>query len=327
MEYWHLSQETRIESAKEFLAVCNALIKGQLVAIPTETVYGLAADATNGQACARIYEAKGRPSFNPLISHVDSLDAARTQGEFNDKALALAEAFWPGPLTLVLPKTKTCTVSELATAGLASVALRVPQSSIMRALSRQIGKPLAAPSANLSGKISGTTAEDVIADLERHLSWVIDGGATSVGIESTIISLIGERPTLLRPGGIARTHIEEILGEPLATAGSDDSAPQAPGMLSSHYAPDNPIRLDATALLDEDVLITFGAATIENSERAKRVINLSPAGDLTEAAANLFSALRKADRESKGKIAISPIPTTGLGEAINDRLKRAAAPK
>ncbi|WP_093178891.1 L-threonylcarbamoyladenylate synthase [Pseudovibrio sp. Tun.PSC04-5.I4] len=328
MKRWRLDpSETQLEDMQIFQEICNALRDGKLVAIPTETVYGLAANATSGTACASIYEAKGRPSFNPLISHVDCLEAAQIHALFDDRALKLANAFWPGPLTLVLPKRVTSPVSDLATAGLESIALRVPRSQVMQALCRATGLPLAAPSANLSGRISGTTADDVINDLKVHLSYIIDSGATPVGVESTIISLLGERPTLLRPGGLSREAIEAVLGEPLARAGTDDSAPPAPGMLTSHYAPNSHIRLNAQSVDAGESLITFGSTLPEGSDQASRLVHLSESGDLTEAAARLFTALREADLGVDGKIAVMPIPFHGLGEAINDRLERAAAPR
>ncbi len=328
MKVWRLNpSDTQLEDTQIFGDVCEALTDGKLVAIPTETVYGLAADATNGKACAGIYEAKGRPSFNPLIAHVDGLEAAQTHAFFDERALKLAEAFWPGPLTLVLPKRPTSPVSDLAVAGLETIALRVPRSDVMRALCKSTGRPLAAPSANLSGRISGTTAQDVIDDLEEHLSYLIDSGATPVGVESTIVSLIGERPALLRPGGLAREEIEAALGEPLVRGGTNDSAPISPGMLTSHYAPNAHIRLDATNVAAGEALITFGTSLPEGADRAARLVSLSDSEDLSEAAARLFTALREADLGKNGKIAVMPVPHYGLGEAINDRLARAAAPR
>lgn len=328
MRRWRLDPlETEFEDTPIFKEVCAAISQGKLVAIPTETVYGLAADATTGTACAGIYEAKGRPSFNPLIAHVDSLEAAEEHGVFDERGRALANAFWPGPLTLVVPKKPDGKVCDLATAGLDSVALRVPRSHVMRALSRATGVPLAAPSANLSGKISGTTADDVVADLEKHLDFVIDSGPAPVGVESTIVSLTGERPTLLRPGGLPREDVERVLGEPLVRAGTDDSAPQAPGMMTSHYAPNAHMRLNATHVEPSETLVQFGADLATGAEKAVKIVALSRSGDLVEAAARLFTALREADRTGAARIAVMPIPHTGLGEAINDRLARAAAPR
>jgi L-threonylcarbamoyladenylate synthase len=310
-------------------AVCRSLIDGGLVAVPTETVYGLAADATSGTACARIFQAKGRPSFNPLISHLPNLEAARHHGVFDDRALKLAEAFWPGPLTLVVPKTKASEISDLATAGLSTVALRVPSGPIMRYLSEKTGRPLAAPSANRSGKISPTRAEDVIADLGHALDFVIDAGPCEVGIESTIIGLTDEHVMLLRPGGLAREEIESVLQTKVRTPASNNQpeAPAAPGMLTSHYAPNAQMRLHARAVAPNEALLSFGVDPIEGRESALAEANLSPSGDLVEAAAQLFQAMRTLDSSGAKTIQVQDIPNTGLGEAINDRLRRAAAPR
>ena len=311
-------------------AVCRSLIDGGLVAVPTETVYGLAADATSGTACARIFDAKGRPSFNPLISHLPNLEAARHHGVFDDRALKLAEAFWPGPLTLVVPKTNASEISDLATAGLSTVALRVPSGPIMRYLSEKTGRPLAAPSANRSGKISPTRAEDVIADLGHALDFVIDAGPCEVGIESTIIGLTDEYVTLLRPGGLAREAIESVLQTKVRRPPALDSqpeAPTAPGMLTSHYAPNAQMRLHARAVASDEALLSFGGEPIEGRGSALAETNLSPSGDLVEAAARLFQAMRTLDSSGAKTIRVQDIPNTGLGEAINDRLKRAAAPR
>jgi L-threonylcarbamoyladenylate synthase len=310
-------------------AVCRSLIDGGLVAVPTETVYGLAADATSGTACARIFQAKGRPSFNPLISHLPNLEAARHHGVFDDRALRLAEAFWPGPLTLVVPKTEASEISDLATAGLSTVALRVPSGPIMRYLSEKTGRPLAAPSANRSGKISPTRAEDVIADLGHALDFVIDAGPCEVGIESTIIGLTDEHVMLLRPGGLASEEIESVLQTKVRTPASNNQpeAPAAPGMLTSHYAPNAQMRLHARAVAPNEALLSFGVDPIEGRESALAEANLSPSGDLVEAAAQLFQAMRTLDSYGAKTIQVQDIPNTGLGEAINDRLRRAAAPR
>lgn len=310
-------------------AVCRSLIDGGLVAVPTETVYGLAADATSGTACARIFQAKGRPSFNPLISHLPNLEAARHHGLFDDRALKLAEAFWPGPLTLVVPKTKASEISDLATAGLSTVALRVPSGPIMRYLSEKTGRPLAAPSANRSGKISPTRAEDVIADLGDALDFVIDAGPCEVGIESTIIGLTDEYVTLLRPGGLAREEIENVLQTKVRTPASNNQpeAPTAPGMLTSHYAPNAQMRLHARSVAPGEALLSFGSDPIKGRGEALAEANLSPSGDLVEAAAQLFQAMRTLDSSGAKTIQVQDIPNTGLGEAINDRLRRAAAPR
>lgn len=310
-------------------AVCAALLSGQLVAVPTETVYGLAADATNGKACARIFQAKGRPQFNPLISHVPSLESAQDHGVFDENAMKLAKAFWPGPLTLVVPKKKGSPISDLATAGLETVALRVPKGPVMRLLSERTGRPLAAPSANRSGRISPTRAEDVIADLESSLSYVIDAGPCSVGIESTIVGLIDDQPRLLRPGGLPREDIERVLGAELSTAdpSKQPDAPAAPGMLTSHYAPNARLVLEAAAASPEEGLLSFGRERLPGADAARAEVNLSPTGDLTEAAANLFQAMRQLDASGVAVIRAQFIPNFGLGEAINDRLRRAAAPR
>lgn len=306
--------------------VCNALRNGELVAVPTETVYGLAADATDSLACAKIFAAKGRPQFNPLISHVSSVDAAMAHGAFNADARKLADAFWPGPLTLVLPKNTSSPICDLATAGLRTVALRVPAGPVMRFLSERTGRPLAAPSANISGRISATCAQDVVDDLEGALSFVVDAGPCAVGIESTIVSCVDDTPRLLRPGGIAREAIERLLGKPLRSPEAAE-APTAPGMLSSHYAPNAGVRLNATDVRPGEALLSFGGNRLATAGKATEEINLSETADLTEAAARLFSALRKLDAGSPSAICVQNIPADGLGEAINDRLKRAAAPR
>jgi L-threonylcarbamoyladenylate synthase len=304
-------------------AAARVLGEGGLVAFPTETVYGLGADATNGEAVARLYAAKGRPRFNPLIAHVADLDAARSLARLSEDAKRLAAAFWPGPLTLVLPKADGCPVSQLATAGLDSIAVRVPDHPVARDLLKTFGKPVVAPSANRSGHVSPTTAQHVLADLDGRIDLILDGGATSVGIESTIVSCI-EVPTLLRPGGVPRDAIERVLGHALAVAEpSADEAPLAPGMLASHYAPKTPLRLNTRDVRDGEALLAFGT----NIPNAARVLNLSSTGDLVEAAANLFSHLRALDASGARGIAVMPIPNEDLGEAINDRLARAAAPR
>jgi L-threonylcarbamoyladenylate synthase len=330
MQRWNLNfNEPDWQASPDAEAACSALLKGELAAIPTETVYGLAADATNGIACAKIFEAKGRPQFNPLISHVASLEAAKEHGEIIDQALILAEAFWPGPLTLVVPKIKSSPISDLATAGLDTVALRVPAGPAMRFLSERTGRPLAAPSANRSGKISPTRAEDVIADLGGSLGFVIDAGPCAIGIESTIVGLIDGTPRLLRPGGLTREAIEHVLGAKLAGLPSQvkQDAPTAPGMLSSHYAPDTALYLNAQEASVEDALLSFGSTPLPGAERAIAEFNLSPSGNLVEAAANLFLAMRTLDSSGARVIRAQFIPNTGLGEAINDRLRRAAAPR
>ncbi|SDT93162.1 L-threonylcarbamoyladenylate synthase [Stappia sp. ES.058] len=331
MQRWTFSPDTTDPSAvPEFAQAVAALKAGRLVGVPTETVYGLAADASNPTACAAIFAAKGRPHFNPLIAHVESLEAAQRHALFNARALALAEAFWPGALTLVLPKRADSPVCDLATAGLDSIALRVPAAPVMRALARAVGAPLAAPSANRSGRISGTTANAVAGDLGPALAMLIDAGPTPVGVESTIVGLTGPEAVLLRPGGIARERIEQLLGARLAApaaSATTTEAPQAPGMLSSHYAPGARVRLNATEVLPGEALMRFGPDLPQDAEQAVAVENLSPDGDLTQAAARLFQALRRLDSSGAHSIAVMPVPENGLGEAINDRLRRAAAPR
>ena len=304
------------------------LAAGGLVAFSTETVYGLGADATDGRAVARLYEAKGRPAFNPLIAHVADRQAARRLARFDADAAKLSAAFWPGPLTLVLPKASDCPVAELATAGLDSIAVRVPDHTVAHDILRAFGKPVVAPSANRSGHISPTTAAHVQADLGGRIDLIVDGGPTTVGIESTIVSCLGE-PTLLRPGGVPRAAIESALGRPLAEAhvglSGEEETPLAPGMLASHYAPRTRMRLNAEAVSPDEVLLGFGSAQMIGAERARTALNLSKRGDLVEAAANLFSHLRALDTAGASAIAVMPIPNDGLGEAINDRLRRAAA--
>jgi L-threonylcarbamoyladenylate synthase len=311
-------------------AAAETLAQGGLVAFPTETVYGLGADATNGAAVARLYAAKGRPSFNPLIAHVPDLDAARRLAVFNAPAERLAEAFWPGPLTLVLPKTPDCPVSDLATAGLDTTAIRVPAHPIAQRLLDAFGKPIVAPSANRSGHVSPTTAEHVVADLGDRVDLVLDGGATQVGLESTIVACLNGEAALLRPGGLPRAEIERVLGAPLVEppvpADADEDGVLAPGMLASHYAPGATLRLEARDVRYGEALLAFGPMPAA-ARGLRRVLNLSPSGDLVEAAANLFSHLRALDAAGVTSIAVMPVPHEGLGEAINDRLRRAAAPR
>ncbi|MCC8941628.1 MULTISPECIES: L-threonylcarbamoyladenylate synthase [Bradyrhizobium] len=305
----------------------GVLAEGGLVAFPTETVYGLGADAGNAGAIARLYEAKGRPAFNPLIAHVADLAAARRIALFDGQALRLAEAFWPGPLTLVLPKALSCPVAELATAGLDTVAIRVPAHKVARDIIRTFGGAVVAPSANLSGHVSPTTAEHVNGDLAGRIDLIIDGGPVEVGVESTIVGCFSD-PVLLRPGGLTRDEIERVLGHPLLSpppeAESDSAQPIAPGMLASHYAPRTPVRLNASDVHVGEALLAFGSGKVARSECASVVMNLSTRGDLAEAAANLFGYLRTLDKRNADAIAVMPIPEDGLGEAINDRLRRAA---
>jgi len=305
-------------------AAVRALAAGELVALPTETVYGLGADATNGRAVAAIYAAKGRPSFNPLIAHVADLAAAEALVRFDPLSRRLAEAAWPGPLTLVLPLRAGSPVSTLATAGLDTLAVRVPAHPLALALLEAFGRPVAAPSANRSGRISPTTAAHVAADLGTRVALILDGGPTRIGLESTIVQVRDARPHLLRPGGMTRGALEALAGCPLvapAIAG-DDGAPRAPGMLLSHYAPRAAVRLGATEPRPGEAWLGFGPGP-EVGDRP--TVNLSPTGDLTEAAARLFDALHQLDASGVTAIAVAPIPGHGLGEAINDRLGRAAA--
>ncbi len=297
---------------------------GQLVAFPTETVYGLGADATNGRAVAAVFEAKGRPQFNPLIVHVIDVAHAQEHGMFTPLAVRLAEAFWPGPLTLVVRKSAQSTISDLATAGLETVALRAPDHPIAHRLLHATERPVAAPSANRSGHVSPTLAEHVQTDLGERVSLILDGGPTAHGLESTILDATGNEPVMLRTGVTPAETIEAVLGQPLRRALSDDAQPQAPGQLASHYAPNARVRLNATDVKSEEALLAFGP---DVPSTAGRVINLSPTGDLIEAAAKLFAALRMMDKSEPVTIAVMPIPNQGLGEAINDRLARAAAPR
>jgi L-threonylcarbamoyladenylate synthase len=300
----------------ETIAQAAALLQdGKLVAFPTETVYGLGADARNGKAVAGIFAAKGRPRFNPLIVHVRDIAEAEQHAVFSNNARKLAEKFWPGALTLVLPRRPGTPLSELVSAGLDTVALRVPAHPIATALLRKAGIPIAAPSANPSGRISPTSAAHVADGLSRNVDLILDGGATQLGLESTVIGFDSDTPVLLRPGAIARHAIEAVVG-PLAAA---DAAIRSPGQLESHYAPRAALRLNVREKNAGEVLLGFGPSPDAN-------LNLSPAGDLTEAASHLFAMLHELDRQGS-HIAVAPIPETGLGEAINDRLRRAAAPR
>jgi L-threonylcarbamoyladenylate synthase len=320
---------TQILAANEaaVAAAARYLAQGGLVAFPTETVYGLGADAGNPAAIARLYQAKGRPAFNPLIAHVGDLDAARRIGRFDATATALAQAFWPGPLTLVLPKTPDCPVADLATAGLDTIAIRVPAHGVARAILRAFGGAVVAPSANLSGHVSPTTAAHVQNDLMGRVNLIVDGGAVTVGVESTIVGCF-EQPMLLRPGGLPREAIERVLGrsllQPPDDADNDSSQPLAPGMLASHYAPRTRVRLNADRVEAGEALLAFGPSVVPGTDAAAAVMNLSPRSNVDEAAANLFGYLRALDLRGAHAIAVMPIPHHGLGEAINDRLGRAA---
>jgi L-threonylcarbamoyladenylate synthase len=318
-------QTQRLTADEAGIAEAARLLRaGRLVALPTETVYGLAADATDGKAVASIYAAKERPSFNPLIAHLPDADAARRQGLFDAPALALAKAFWPGPLTLVVPVSPGCTVSDLARAGLDTVALRVPAHPVAHAVLAAAGRPIAAPSANRSGRVSPTLAEHVLADLDGRIDAVLDSGPTAIGVESSIVACLGGAPKLLRPGGVPRAALEAAIGRELVIIEEAGAAPLAPGLLASHYAPAAAVRLDAEGPRPGEAWLGFGP---EPRHAAAAALNLSPTGDLAEAAANLFAALRRLDAQTPATIAVAPIPRHGLGEAINDRLARAAAPR
>jgi L-threonylcarbamoyladenylate synthase len=310
---------TLTDSPEDLARAAELLRAGDLVAFPTETVYGLGANAQDADAVRAIYAAKGRPSHNPLIVHVCDMDLARRIAVFDARAEALAQAFWPGPLTLVLPLRAEAGLAPEVTAGHAAVALRMPAHPVARALLQASGLPLAGPSANPSGRVSPTTAAHVLDGLTGRIDAVVDGGACPVGVESTIVGLVGPA-TLLRPGGLPPEAVEACLGEALVRPGEDPARPVAPGQLASHYAPRARVRLNAEAARDGEVLLGFGPVT-------GAALNLSPAGDLTEAAANLFAMLRLLDEGGAAAIAVAPVPETGLGLAINDRLRRAAAPR
>ncbi|MCS6878724.1 MAG: L-threonylcarbamoyladenylate synthase [Geminicoccaceae bacterium] len=309
----------------EAIAEAAELLRsGKLVAFPTETVYGLGADATNDVAVAALFRAKGRPAHNPLIVHVAAREAAEPLASFDARARHLAERFWPGPLTLVLRQRSDSPVSPRATAGLDTVAIRVPAHPVALALLRAVGRPVVAPSANRSGRVSPTCAEDVAAELGEAVALVLDAGPCPIGVESTVIDLSDpDRARILRPGGVTRSELEAILG-PLAEAPTDEKAPRSPGRMRSHYAPRLPVRLDARTVAADEALLAFGD---DVPKGALWTFNLSPSGDLAEAARNLYRALRLADRSGARAIAVVPIPTRGLGEAIRDRLARAAAPR
>ena len=300
------------------MAAAVALLRrGGLVALPTETVYGLASDAADPEAVARIFAAKGRPRFNPLIAHVSGPDMAAREVEFSGTARRLAEAFWPGPLTLVLPvRSGSATVCELARAGLATLALRMPDHGLTLEVLNAFGGPLVAPSANPSGRLSPTRAEHVREGLGARVDLVLDGGPCRVGLESTIVSVAGDTVMLLREGAVTALDIEHVTGQPVARQASRSDGPTSPGQLLAHYAPEAPLRLNAQQAAGNEFLIGFGAVPGE--------ISLSPTGDLIEAAANLFAHLHAADATGR-PIAVAPIPDQGLGRAINDRLGRAAA--
>lgn len=317
-----LPMTERLDPSESGLARAAALLAaGRLVAFPTETVYGLGADATDGAAVARIFAAKDRPRFNPLILHLPDRSAAGGLVRFDEDSERLAAAFWPGPLTLVLARARGAAIAPLAGAGLSTLAVRVPDAPLARRLLELTGRPVAAPSANRSGRVSPTSAAHVLAGLGGRIDAVIDGGSCRVGVESTILATGAEGPRLLRPGGLPVEAIEACLGRPILTgpAPDDAQAPRAPGQLASHYAPRGRVRLNAPAPRPGEHFLGFGPGAGEP--------NLSPTGDLTEAAASLFDHLHALDAAGAARIAVAPIPRTGLGRAINDRLQRAAAPR
>jgi len=303
-----------------YLKAADLLNRGELVAFPTETVYGLGADATNDEAVAKIFAAKERPSFNPLIVHCLNAEHAGTFAELDARAQEIAAAFWPGPLTLVLPRKPDSSISLLCSAGLNSLALRVPQHPVGQELLKIFGLPIAAPSANRSGKVSPTTAAHVAKSLDGRVALILDGGPCPIGVESTVLDLTERQAKILRPGGVTQEALEKVIGSvEVATASGDV---KAPGMLGSHYAPDLKLRLMATEVDADEALLAFGPAPLSG---AASTVNLSETGDLEEAAARLFSALRELDYPAFKRIAVMPIPENGLGIAINDRLRRAAA--
>jgi L-threonylcarbamoyladenylate synthase len=310
--------------APDIETAARALRAGRLVAFPTETVYGLGAIATDDRAVAAIFAAKRRPRFNPLIVHVADLAAARALARWTDLAERLAARFWPGALTLVLRRAPGCPLSPLVSAGGDTVGLRLPAHPVAHALLAATGLPVAAPSANPAGAVSPTTADHVAAGLGAAVDLILDGGPCPIGLESTVLDLCGGEPRLLRPGGVTRAALEAELGRLVAGAAEPGEAPRAPGQLASHYAPARPLRLEARSVAADEALLAFGPRPLAG---ARMSLNLSATGDLAEAAANLFAMLRRLDRPDVRAIAVMPIPARGLGEAIRDRLERAAAPR
>jgi len=310
-----------VHATEEAIAkAAQALARGETVAFPTETVYGLGANACDAHAVAKVFAAKARPRFNPLIVHVPDLTAAETYAEFDATACKLAEAFWPGPLSLVLPKRPDSGIADLVTAGLDTIALRAPNHPVAQALLAEAKLPIAAPSANRSGRISPTMASHVKAELDDIPAMILDGGPCPLGIESTVVGVTGDAPVLLRLGAVPREAIEAVLGQALPLA-NEDAAIASPGQLERHYAPNTPLRLGATDVHAGEALLAFGPNAPQGAVAS---INLSASGDLEEAAASLFASLRQLDDTGAKAIAVMPIPTNGLGEAINDRLRRAA---
>lgn len=298
----------------------EALARGDIVAFPTETVYGLGANALDARAVAEVFAAKERPRFNPLIVHVPGLGEAEKYAVVTDTARMLAQAFWPGPLSLVLKKRPASGIVDLVSAGLETIALRAPAHPVAQALLAAVQLPIAAPSANRSGRISPTTAAHVEAELDDRPAMILDGGPSPLGIESTVVAVLGDAPALLRPGALGREAIELVLGAPLAAATANHRG-ASPGQLETHYAPSTPLRLGAVSVAPDEALLAFGG---DVPAGARATINLSASGNLEEAAAKLFAALRDLDRSGATVIAVMPIPAHGLGEAINDRLQRAA---
>ena len=298
----------------------EALARGDIVAFPTETVYGLGANALDARAVAKVFAAKERPRFNPLIVHVPGLGEAEKYAVVTDTARMLAQAFWPGPLSLVLKKRPASGIVDLVSAGLETIALRAPAHPVAQALLAAVQLPIAAPSANRSGRISPTTAAHVEAEFDDRPAMILDGGPCPLGIESTVVAVLGDPPALLRPGALAREAIELVLGAPLAAAAANHRG-ASPGQLETHYAPSTPLRLGAVSVAPDEALLAFGG---DVPAGARATINLSASGNLEEAAARLFAALRDLDRSGATAIAVMPIPAHELGEAINDRLQRAA---
>jgi len=315
------------------IGVAAMLDSGEVIALPTETVYGLGADATNGKAVAKIFEIKGRPEFNPLIAHVDGIRMAEEHGVFSDTTRLLAQNFWPGPLTFILPLKETSPISPLVTAGLKTIGMRMPRHKVTLSIIKDLGYPIAAPSANASGKLSPTTPEHVIQSLGYKILNIVAGGKSVVGLESTILDMTGDTPCLLRAGAITRADIEDLIGTiDDATEVTNDTAPKSPGQLLKHYAPKIPLRLNAIDINQGEALLGFGALKFIGIKGGGRindlpegwVLNLSPTGDLTEAASNLFSMLHKLGDSGADSIAVMNIPETGIGQAINERLQRAS---
>ena len=305
-------------------SICRAgemLIDGELVAFPTETVYGLGADATNSTAVAKVYEAKKRPSHNPLIVHVNGLAMARSIGELSGIAIDLANKFWPGPLTLIVPRTSRSAIAKNATGGLETIAIRAPDHPVAQKLINEVARPIAAPSANISGTVSPTTAQHVVDSLGSRVKLVLDGGPCRIGIESTIVQVVGQSMRILRLGSISQDQIEQATGKAITPPGSEDQPIASPGSIGRHYAPLHPLRLNAKSVGHGEVLLAFGP---DQLNCIGRTLNLSSAADINEAAANLFSMLRELDNENCNGIAVMPIPNVGTGAAINERLRRAS---